>query len=236
MNIIKNIYLSFIKSKIMLILFLIIPIILNLYIITRYKDDVPNMSFQSFLGIIFYIGIMGPIFEESFFRGILYDLTKGYSYYKITNAILFGLIHSTNYPFIGNGNKILIQVLSTFSLGYYLVNIDNVISSIVIHILYNSISIIYMFLLFKMNKKNNGSDRYTNIKGRRSYIWHHNLKRSKSYNDLNILSNRYNNTTHTVIKDDDLPEDVRIMCKKFEKIDNRLFNRFNDIPTKLKLD
>ena len=156
--------------------FIIISVVTLIFVnkLTKIKKSSINLNY------IILMGIIAPIFEESIFRGTLVNLTSDYKYYKEFNYILFGLYHSANYIVHKNGLAVIIQVLSTTCLGYYVINLDNILYSMLAHIIHNLIIIVYI--------KNYCADDTVEMFGLRSGITDHlhkpKLRKSYSLNDL----------------------------------------------------
>ncbi len=95
--------------------------------------------------MILFVGILGPIAEEIFFRGLLYRVLKksiGRPAGLLVSAVLFALIHNNImafFPIVGLG----------IMLGLLLDKTASLIPSIVMHCMVNSLS---MFMLFSLIK------------------------------------------------------------------------------------
>lgn len=92
-----------------------------------------NQLLLLFLGAI----ICGPIVEEILFRYALRDFLVGFTYRYEINALLFGLLHSTNYFTVPNKSLVLWQMCATSYLGYYVVQFDSLYYACLVHMLYN---------------------------------------------------------------------------------------------------
>jgi membrane protease YdiL (CAAX protease family) len=143
------------------ILFTILSLNLLGYIFLNYKNIENINKFK--LGniptwqILPLICIIGPIFEEVFFRLFLNKLLVdiGFELYtREISAITFGLIHSSNMLTIHNNlYGIIYQVYNTTILGYYLAGLPNIYYAILGHILYNTITISQLLLISYIKKK-----------------------------------------------------------------------------------
>ena len=168
-----------------------------------------------FFKTILFFGIFLPIIEESFFRCTLYSLTNNLNYYKELNAILFGLVHLTNYFYFKNWKLVLFQSINNTFVGYYLISLNNIKLAILIHILYNIsifivqiiFSIIYRTKILKNNNDINFNDK--NFNDKNFYIKHNKFRRSLSNNDLTLnkfIFNKENDVTeYKIIKSIDIP-------------------------------
>ena len=149
-----------------------------------------SMGRQEKLIIYLSICIFGPLFEEIIFRHSVPSLLGTYisaKYYNILSAILFSLMHGSNYLVANNKKLILNQLFMTFLFGYICVRMDNLIISIIAHIIYNhQIALHYYFY----NKS-----RIIKLHGGRSLYL---PKRSKS--DSNLHSNKYNADDYEIKK------------------------------------
>src|SRR5690606_24496355 len=98
--------------------------------------------------------IIMPIYEESVFRCTLYGLTYHLYYYKEINAIVFGLYHILNYQFHNNFLITISQCIFTTLLGYYLISINNIVYSILLHSLFNLIIVLLVYgKIYILNKQ-----------------------------------------------------------------------------------
>jgi len=90
-----------------------------------------------------------PILEELFFRISLIGILKEYDvpHYNFISSFLFGFSHFSN---MNEHNKpiVLLQVISTTFLGYYISLFDNLLVAIFLHMFYNIISISVLNCIF----------------------------------------------------------------------------------------
>jgi len=137
------------------------------------------LSSQLPFRLIIITSIIGPIIEECLFRYVLYDLTKNMIYYKELNAILFGLYHVQN-VLIYTCKITVIQIIATSMLGYYLINLNNFLLSIGVHVLFN----LSLTLVFKywFNKKFDELKPFNILQSH--YIVPGKLRRTKSMSDI----------------------------------------------------
>lgn len=109
-------------------------------------DEVPYLSIRYYSLVILFCGIIMPIFEESLFR-CSYPVLFGHLfinqfYFKLVNAIAFGLIHLTNYFVTKDIIGTLYQSFLTLFLGWYLIELNSLYDAIIFHIAYNCIGLI----------------------------------------------------------------------------------------------
>ena len=115
--------------------------ILNIYfpqLVSDYIDMMSSLYEGSLIIIALSVAIVGPIFEELVFRGIIFkkanDIMPFYAA-NIVQAILFALVHMN-----------LIQIIYTFPvgimLGYITMRYRSLVPAILLHILNNSISVL----------------------------------------------------------------------------------------------
>ncbi len=113
-------------------------------VLTMLADRAKFTSFQ-FSVMILFVGVIGPVFEEIFFRGFLYRALKksvGSVCGLIVSSALFALIHNNLmafFPIFGLG----------IMLGVLLDKTSSLIPSIVMHIMVNSVSMFIVFSLVK---------------------------------------------------------------------------------------
>jgi hypothetical protein len=106
----------------------------------------------SSLGILMVISavFIGPVIEELVFRKALFGLIKKDSIALLVSTLVFGLIHVVSEPSITealiNGSSYFIM---GFVFGYIYIKSDrNIMIPIVVHIINNAVSILFIFLLF----------------------------------------------------------------------------------------
>ena len=107
---------------------------------------------SSSLGILMVISavLIGPVIEELVFRKALFGLIKKDSIALLVSTLVFGLIHVVSEPSITealiNGSSYFIM---GFVFGYIYIKSDrNIMIPIVVHIINNAVSILFIFLLF----------------------------------------------------------------------------------------
>ena len=113
---------------------------------------------------IFIVGFIVPIFEEWLFRiQIPFLINEHITYDKFwinfISSIFFSLVHSSNLLFVHTINQISIimisyQVISCFFLAQIIIVADNYWYGVLIHIMYNTIAVLYNNILCKPIKKN----------------------------------------------------------------------------------
>lgn len=161
-----------------------------------YTDTIIKLSIKNFILQIIVAGLLFPFVEESVFRSafpiIFKDMFDNIFYYKLTNAILFGLVHLANYIVTRNIKETGIQVILTTFLGFYLIECDTLINAIYYHSIYNIIGVcmstIIIYIRDKMYPNNSINNPYP------FGIGYNPLKRSKSCSDF-----RYNGKESTNI-------------------------------------
>jgi len=95
--------------------------------------------------VIIFVTVLGPIFEEIFFRGFLYRCLRNYFgvfWGILASALLFSLIHHNFMAFLP---IITLGVV----LGYLVEKTGSLVPSIVMHIIVNSISVAVLFSMPK---------------------------------------------------------------------------------------
>ena len=104
-------------------------------------------SFLEFCKYIFILSVFFPFVEESVFRCTLLKFTSGIPYFLEINSCIFGFAHLTNYFLSKNFKLSLVQSILCIYLGFYLIKLDNLLLSFLVHMLYNfsiiTISYIY---------------------------------------------------------------------------------------------
>lgn len=95
--------------------------------------------------VIFFVSVLGPVFEEIFFRGFLYRCLRRYIgvfWGILGSALLFSLIHHNFMAFLP-------IVTLGIVLGYLVEKTGSLVPSIVMHIIVNSISVAVLFSMPK---------------------------------------------------------------------------------------
>ena len=133
-----------------------------LIISIKYIKRTETTDFKNIFRNLLLLGIVVPIVEESLFRSTLYSLTNHLEYYKMLNAIIFGLHHLSNYFITYDIKFTIVQTIFAFYIGYYLVDLNNILMSMFIHSIYNSsmMIIIYIYDYFTLNDKIDNIDDY----------------------------------------------------------------------------
>lgn len=117
------------------------------------------INIKNTLKTLLLLGTVVPLIEEALFRSVLKNYLNGYfcvKYANYINAILFGLLHASNYVISKNILITLFQVISTTYLGYYVVQFDNFLYAYLTHAIYNTCIVVcgyVMYILYcrKMN-------------------------------------------------------------------------------------
>lgn len=107
--------------------------------------EVYNIMTKSLL-FTFVVSI--PFNEEVVFRYFLIDMFGSFEYYKYLNAVLFGLVHGTNYLFVNDRKRIIYQVIATTIFGFLLID-KPIHVCILAHMFHNSIGIIIGYIMTK---------------------------------------------------------------------------------------
>ena len=147
----KNIKLSLkywaIGLIIMIITNLIIGIITNGALASN-EESVRELIDKSPLFMLFELMIYAPITEELIFRKSIKDIINDKKIYPIISGFIFGLLHiisSTNNPLT------LLYIIPYGSLGYIFAKLykktDNIFSSITIHSIHNTLTLILYLIL-----------------------------------------------------------------------------------------
>ena len=192
-----------------------------------YTDTIIKLSIKNFILQIIVAGLLFPFVEESVFRSafpiIFKDMFDNIFYYKLTNAVLFGLVHLANYIVTRNIKETGIQVILTTFLGFYLIECDTLINAIYYHSIYNIIGVcmstIITYIICKMYP-----NKVINIVQSGMCISYNPLKKSKSCSDIryygkesaniwNIEKNKYH--------------DFDISKKCYDNIRDSLNNYYN---------
>src|SRR5438445_6423287 len=131
---------------------ILIPCIMVSVLITinRFKADNMTLDLRSEGYGIFIIGVIAPIMEESFFRGVLKQLFEDYDYNMALNVVCYSAIHSFNYLFTKDVKGTVGQVFLTMVLGYVCFNQPTILHAMAVHIFYNLM--IYTLSVFIYNK------------------------------------------------------------------------------------
>ncbi len=96
-----------------------------------------QVSIKDIPRTILSYGIVIPLLEESLFRSVLKQYLTELYYANYINAILFGLLHTTNYMIHKNVLLTIFQVISTTYLGYYVVQYESFLYALLTHSIYN---------------------------------------------------------------------------------------------------
>jgi hypothetical protein len=90
--------------------------------------------------ILFAMSFFTPLLEEALFR-VVYKQYFGDSFLaRVLNALLFGIVHSSNALFLDNKSNVFVQVLTTSYLGYYIFSFNTFLEYAGVHIFYNLIN------------------------------------------------------------------------------------------------
>ncbi len=114
-----------------------------------FREDILSVGFDTWYGIVLMVigvGILAPIAEELFFRGLLYDWFRqktGVGWGMVITSLLFGLAHYDSLAVVGSsfvmGLAMVLAVEKTRSLWI----------SIFMHVMTNSGAVLMMALLMR---------------------------------------------------------------------------------------
>ena len=108
-------------------------------------------------GLLFLIVVIIPLIEEIVFRDFLHRNLIYYNvpYPEILNALLFGLAHAGNIPYVGDIPIFynILQIIITSLLGWHLVHLNSVLYGFLFHAVYNLTGILAMYLACKYTKR-----------------------------------------------------------------------------------
>ena len=196
-------------------------------LISTTKKDI-RLDFLGIIQTFILIGIILPLYEESIFRFVLPHFFGHYEYFKIVNALLFGLFHTLNLLYNNVSIKSIVhQVIMTTFLGYYLINLDDFMMCCIFHSMYNIINISITLIIIKIKvyfgiiKSCN-----TNISSH-NYIFVDKLRKSKSQNNLiRNYDQRHKIEKSNIhkVKKNSLPEELQILFTKMDEIKNKMNN------------
>jgi len=158
------------------ILAFIIAIIVN---ICYYRRVGAIITFKQLLVSLLLLCLFAPVVEESFYRYFLRIYLQNIPYNNLIIITLFSSSHLLNLQYLSNLKVVSVQVLLCIYLGWYLLWLDNINHSIIIHCLYNSgiLFSTYLCLLLLPNKpietkvKDDSTKKYTLLTRRNS--WSH---------------------------------------------------------------
>lgn len=196
-----------------------------------YDHQSNNLTVAAFFGIAIII----PIIEESVFRCtfpyLFGDLFDDEFYFQLINAVLFGLAHIFNWFLHYNMWKTLYQVVITSVLGWYLIDQHSLKHAMIIHMLYNTLTILVVKIILLIKEWGLESDE----KSVALWLSYDKLRPSKSLTnfkqfeelELNVNNSRY---VYQDVKLSSLPKEVQISINKYDSI------RINKSMQKAKLN
>ena len=97
------------------------------------------------------LGLVTPLLEEALFRSVLKQYLDGFfcmEYANYINALLFGLVHASNYIISKNILITLFQIISTTYLGYYVVQFENFLYAFLTHATYNICIVFFGYVTY----------------------------------------------------------------------------------------
>lgn len=103
-------------------------------------DQVAEITYITPFGInLFFVGILGPIFEELFFRKAVIDRLRRYGELPaiLISGLIFGLIH-------GNFSQLFYTIAMGVVLGFVYLRTGNVLYTITLHCAFNIIGGVYV--------------------------------------------------------------------------------------------
>lgn len=178
------------------------------------------------------ISIITVFIEESIFRHGLKLLMVNIPYNIYMNALLFGLVHGSNYFITRDKQATLVQMCHTTYLGYYLLQFD-VVTAYFIHMYYNVVNSIIFCLIM----------RYINVQIISDIITFINVDHNKRYfDDTSNHYKQFNNNLNMMVEINvsKLPEDIKLRRKQLSDVmDNHVpkYHVFNNvIPTNHELN
>jgi hypothetical protein len=126
--------------------------LLSIYFsVSNLKKQNQYISKMSMLTSFLQVCVAAPLVEESIFRSVLKNALVNVEYNNYINAILFGLMHASNYIYNKNIYQCVFQVAITTFLGYICVIQNNFLSSYLIHMGYNSFITLFSYLIFGLS-------------------------------------------------------------------------------------
>lgn len=213
-------------------LILLVGILIQIWHSVYKRKGEARLTPKEFLVVFLIVCISGPIFEESLFRHTLIDFTKEYPYYKEFNAVVFSIIHVTNYFLVKDRISVCLQLVMCLFLGYYLTTLDRLWVTILAHSLYNFTLIVTKYVTFYV------MDQYTDNKklvttfghtvnkellptfsGDVLIVFAKPFRRSKSHSDLKNMNKNMGELEF--IEKNKLPIDLLESIDKFSELEKR---------------
>ena len=155
---------------------------ISITLIINDKKSLPKFNIFMYFFVILYATLYAPINEESLFRHTLPYYFGDYAYFKIINAILFGLMHSINVTITTNIKALVCQVIFATFMGWYFVSLNSFTEALYMHMLVNFVNICAMiFVITILNYRNKTS---IIINDEEEYVCYSSLKPSKSCNNI----------------------------------------------------
>ena len=185
-------------------------IIHNLYLIKKMIND-DKILYNNNNLVIFYMILLGPLLEEVMFRDFILRNMTFLPYYMEINAVMFGLIHATNYILINDKYLVITQVIKSTIVGYHFATLNNLTMCILLHMLYNSLPVIFYFVYKSLFQDKNDKIFINNS----LFVLHNKHRRCIS------LDNK-DNIVGSMI--DKIPQDIQESLDKYNKY-NRIKKR-----------
>lgn len=177
--------------------------------------DDGKLVYDSNYLLVFYMIALAPVIEEVMFRDFILRNMTFLPYYMEINALMFGLIHATNYIIINEPYMITTQVIKSGIVGYHFATLNNLTMCILLHMLYNSLSVIFYFVyqsLFRDNNKNNKDKNNRIFTNGMIYVQHNKHRRCRSLdNKDNIIGSMITKT----------PQYIEESLDKYNKIKSK---------------
>lgn len=194
-------------------LLLILCQIINTYYSIK-QAYINKMTYTRKSLILTFFGmIIPPLFEEALFRVVYKQYFSDIAYTREINALFFGIIHSFNYRLNPHIKSIIVQILTTIYLGYFLFQFDNFVDYASYHIFFNLIIFFFTISIYSLIKKpyeNAVNFYYFNIVVDDLVIGKENLY--------------YKNVEHKMVRSNKIRKDVLKSIELFnDKIRNRKF-------------
>lgn len=207
-----------------IILFLIIILSTGLSVY-NFKSTHLILTPHTLIKQILLLCVVLPFIEESVFRHTLRYYLEGISYSNYINAVLFGLVHATNYIIIENKLLICYQVFATIYLGYYLIQFESLTHSFLVHSLYNIIILVSSCLIYKKFYNNMDINENFSVKYCSSILYHTHTQDDISIGKSNKVIHKDGNK-FTPRKDIN-PEILKRIDQLNDIMDNKYFKNSN---------
>ncbi len=193
----------------------ILWLIIGITMVIR-SNSLPKFNILIYFFVILYTTLYAPINEESLFRHTLPYYFGDCAYFKIINAILFGLMHTMNIAIITDMKVLICQVIFATFMGWYFVSLNSFTEALYMHMLVNFVNTSLMIVIIAiLNYRNKTSSTMIN-EFEEEYVCYSSLKPSKSCD--NIRGEHEKKTSKYVTID-------KTLIQSFNKYDNILFKK-----------